>query len=155
MATWQPRKFKPDHIRIVRLCWQGYTHAEIANFLGMSNAHVTLVLACDESQAMLAELRRHSINSMDEVQDEMQLVAPLAAREKIRLALEANDERVRNIACSDILAIAGHSPVKRVSVERGDVEKEDISMLSEDEIRSRILADIVGPQAAPKGTLLN
>ena len=153
VSAWQPRKFRPDHIRTIRLYWQGYTAGEIATFIGASEQHVRLIINSDEGQSMLAALKNHTINSMDEIQDEMQLAAPLAAREKIRLALEAQDERVRNIACTDILAIAGHSPVKRVSVERTDKVGEDVENLTEDQIRERILADLTEP--APKGTLLN
>jgi len=157
MSQWQPRVFRPDHIRCVRLYWQGYNAGEIANFTGLTQQHVTLILNTDEAKAMLAQLKSHTINSIDEVQDEAQLAAPLCMREKVRLALESSDERVRNVACSDILAIAGHSPVKRVVLDRQPADATQVEGLDENAIRNDILKDLFtdGPQKPPEGTLLN
>lgn len=158
--AWQPRKFKPQHVNIVRLAWQGYTVYEIAQFIGMSEAHVSSVINCDEAQALFSQLREHAINSSDEIQDEAQLIAPRVMQEKIRLALEADDERVRNIACSDILAIAGHTPVKKMEITRSDVSRDSIAQKTPAEIRKGILEEIgitddTNTNTAPDGTLLN
>src|SRR5215472_15463156 len=142
MANWQPKTFKPEHIHIVRLHWNGYDNSEIAQFLGCSETHVSLVLNCDEAKRLLQQLREHTIDSFDDTQDDFQLVLPLVRREKIKLALEATDERVRNIACSDILAIAGHSPVRRLEVSRTDRKQSDPEKMTPDELRDAILNDI-------------
>lgn len=155
---YQPRKFKPVHVQIVRLAWQGYEASEIAQVLSLSEIHVRNIINCDESQAMLAQMKEHAINSSDEVQDECQLVAPLMVREKIKLALEAKDERVRGINASDILAIAGHTAVKKLEITRSDASRDDLSKKTPQQMRDEILADLGIKQEqskAPDGTLLN
>ena len=156
------RRFRPQHVEIVRLHWQGYTNRDIAQFLSCSESYVSQIVNCDEAQVMLKELREHSISSYDEVQDEIQLMAPHAAREKIRLMLEANNESVRNVACSDILNMAGHSPVKRLLVERGhgsDVEKK-IADMTPEELRRELFKgfpeqDVPSDKRGPNGELPN
>jgi predicted transcriptional regulator len=154
--NWQPRRFRPQHIQVVRLTWQGYSQQEIAEFLGVSSGHVSQVLGCDEAQAMLKQLTQHAISSMDEVQDEVQLVAPLVMREKIRLALDAQDERVRNIACTDILAIAGHTPVKKLQIERNDPRQDELERKTPEELRAG-LRSLIGlkDEKGADGKLLN
>jgi hypothetical protein len=153
---YQPRKFKPVHVQIVRLCWQGYSAVEIAQFLGISEIHVRNIINCDEAQAMLSQMKEHAINSSDEIQDEAQLVAPLVMREKIRLALEAGDERVRNVACSDILAIAGHTAVKKLEISRSENSRDDLTRKTPRELQEDILKDMgIDATKAPDGTLLN
>lgn len=154
--NWQPRRFRPQHIQIVRLAWQGYEQQEIASFLGCSSGHVSQILACDEARAIMEGLRQHAISSMDEVQDEAQLVAPLVMREKIRLALDAQDERVRNIACTDILAIAGHTPVKKLQIERNDPKLDEIERKTPEELREGLRALIgLKDEKGADGKLLN
>ena len=154
--SYQPRKFKPMHVQIVRLTWQGYTAVDVAQFLGLSEIHVRNIINCDEAQALLSQMKDHAISSSDEVQDEAQLVAPLVMREKIRLALDAQDERVRNIACTDILAIAGHTPVKKLEIQRSDASRDDLTRKTPEQIREDILKDLgIAETKAPDGTLLN
>lgn len=160
MAQWQPRKFKPAHIHIIRLAWQGHTNFEIASHLGCTEQHVSNIINCDEGQALLAELKNHSISSMTEVQDELQLVTPLILREKIRLALESSDEKVRSTSCSDLLAIAGHTPVRKLEIHREVPDTADLSGKTNEELRSHLLKELGiedkdKEEKPPKGTLLN
>ncbi len=57
----------------------------------------------------------------------------------MKLAMTAQDERVRNIACSDILAMSGHQPVKRVVLERPDPVAEEFRDKSTEELRRVVL----------------
>ncbi len=149
MAQYQPKNFKPEHIHIVRLHWQGYSNTEIAQHLQLSETHVSVVINCDAAKQLLNELREHTIDGYAETQDDFQLVLPLIRREKIRLALESGDERIRNMACSDILAIAGHSPVRRLEITRGSAQQA-IDKLTPEQLRDAILADIGAKLAEPE-----
>jgi hypothetical protein len=143
MATVQPKVFRPEHLHIVRLHWQGYSNAEIAQFLQLSEGHISNILNCDEAKRLLGQLQEHTIDSYADTQDDFQLVMPLIRREKIKLALEATDERVRNMACSDILAIAGHTPVRRLEITRGsDSRKAELEKMTPEQLRDAILDDI-------------
>jgi len=147
MAAYQPKTFKPEHIHIVRLHWHGYDNSEIAQMLGCSEPHVSLIINCDEAQKLLQQLKEHAIDSYQDTQDDFQLVLPLVRKEKIKLALEATDERVRNMACSDILAIAGHTPQHRVELTRGkDSESRKLDQMTPDQLRDAIMDDLGIPK---------
>jgi hypothetical protein len=140
--NWQPRRFKPDYLRICALYWSGRTQKEIAEITGFSPIHVGNIIGCDESQEILRELSQRTLDTVLDVQTEAQAYAPLCLGEKFNLALNAKDERVRNIACTDILAMAGHQPVRRISVEKPDTVVKHYEGLTDDEIRSRVFADL-------------
>ncbi len=146
MATntppWQPRKRRPEHLHVLRLYFAGMTQVDIARVTGYTPQHVGNIVNLPESEEILRELERKTIDTILDVQADAQAIAPVIFEEKIRLALHSADERVRNVACSDILAIAGHQPVKRVQVENIDRGAEDsYEGLSEEEMRAKLIAE--------------
>ena len=140
--AWQPRKWKPDYLRITISFWNGLTPTEIAAETGYSYTHVTQVLASERAQEILEQLTSATLDTVNEVQSVAQAVAPAVMEEKVRLALSAKDERVRNTSCSDILNIAGHQPVKRVQIEKPLSEAERYRDRSEDELRDLVLQEM-------------
>lgn len=132
------QRHKPFHIRCALLSLAGLTNKEIALEVSKSPETISAVLASAEVQAFLAEYRGQALNSMLEVQTMAQAIAPVAMHEKIRLALNGRDERVRNTACKELLEIAGHTPLHRVSVDRPDHVSEKYAERSDEDIRREI-----------------
>ena len=155
-ATWQPKRFSPAHYRVVYLYWSGVpgqagpqaTVTEIANYVGYSATHIQQILASDQAQEILQELHEKKLDTISDIEIAAQALAPEIFQEKVRLALRANDERVRNSACTDVLAIAGHQPVKRVSIERPDAVKERYGAMTDEELR-KMIRDELGTAPVP------
>lgn len=155
---WQPKRFSPAHYRVVYAYWAGVpnqagpqaTVGEIAAFIGYSTTHVQMILASDQAQEILQELHEKKVDTISDVEVAAQAVAMPVFQEKVRLALQGNDERVRNSACTDVLAIAGHQPIKRVSIERPDAVRERYGALSDEELRKMIRDELgVAPPEEP------
>ncbi len=147
--TWTPRRFKPLHMRVCTLYWSGLAFAEVGEAVGLSAEHVRRVVESEPGQALLVELSARTLDTVLDVQTVAQAYAPMAIDEKLRLMLHGRDERVRNIAAGDILAIAGHQPVKRISIERPDPVNEKYKGLTDDELRAHVLAELgVAPEAS-------
>jgi len=161
VSTREFRRWKPIHLRAVYLYVRGYTFTEIAGLLNYSVQWVQEIIDSAQGQEMLKRVEEHTFDSMLEVQDEVQLVAPEALQRKIQFALSSPDENLANKACSELLAIAGHTPVKRVSVEQADPIHKKYEGRSEEDIRAAIEAGLLGetplegPKRGPDGGLLN
>lgn len=139
MATWEPKKLNPTHYRILLLHWHGLSHGEIAAELGVAAQTVSSLVCSEAGEAILSELAKRSLDTVADVQLVAQALAPAVMEEKARLALGAKDERVRNIACTDILNMAGHQPVRRVLVEKADSIDEAYRDKSVEELRQVVL----------------
>ena len=138
MGVWKPKRFRPSHLRVVALEWAGLDNLEIANRTGYSVQHVSNILTTPEAEEIRIELRKNTLDTMTDIQLEVQAIAPTILHEKIRLAINANDERVRSTSCTDLLHMAGHSPVKRLQLEKIDKGDADLADKSEDELRSLV-----------------
>lgn len=139
---WQPRKFTPRHLRICTLKWSGWSNIEIAQTVRCSEQLVSMVLASDEGQAILEELGRRTLDTVLDVQAEAQAFAPDALHELVGLMYNGKDERVRKTACTDILALAGHQPVKRIAIERPDPVVDKYRDQTEDQIRKQLIQEL-------------
>jgi len=127
---------------VLRLYYQGHTNAEIAAITGFSDQHVTDIINTDSSKEILGRFQDKTIETILDVQSDAQAIAPAIFEEKIRLALGAKSEQVRNNACSDILAIAGHKPIDRVSLAMDRPDKDPYEGKSEAEIREAIISEL-------------
>ncbi len=122
---------------------------EIGQMTGYSMKHVSDIIASEQAQEILADLTAKRLDTMGHIELVAQAIAPQIMNEKIRLALQGNDERVRNSACSDILNIAGHQPIKRVQVERVESVDEKYKDLTDEQIREKALAAITHRSPPP------
>lgn len=149
---WKPRRLRPLHLRILRLYFQGMSGQEIVDALTDAASKVPLaslslvynVINSADAAEILGQFQGQTLDTIMDVQTDAQAIAPAAFEELVSLALNAKDERVRASGCKDILAIAGHQPVKRVIVrdERDPaVAKHDGK--SEAELRAEML-EVVG-----------
>ena len=145
------KTLRPIHTRIVLLHWDGYTNKEISVLLNVSPATVSDVLNSGPAQEMMQKVVNGTIDTMMEIQAKAQAVAPLALEEKISLALEDKDPRIRSTNCKDLLEMAGHRPVERISIERPDPVGEKYKEKTEQEIREELLRELSGEER-PAGT---
>jgi len=158
MAAWEPRKLNPSHYRILTLHWRGLPHGEIALEVGVTTQTVSNVVTSESGQAVLEELARRTLDTALDVQTVAQAYAPGALEELVKLAFSSRDERVKKTACTDILAMAGHAPVRRVSIERPDPVDERFKGKSEVEMRAEILKRlgyVEEPSDAPESSTLH
>ena len=154
MSNWTPRKWKPIHLQVARLYFQGYNNVEIAAATGLNFQYISQIINGPDFTTMLQELTERTLDTVIDVQQDAQAIAPRIFEEKVSLALSAKDERVRNTACSDILEIAGHRPVTRMVVERAPSVRDELSDKTEEEIRLKILEDLgIGQQLPPPEAL--
>jgi hypothetical protein len=136
---------------MVTLHLQGDSNTDIATKLGYTPQQVSNILNSPDVVEILATLRDETINTMSQVQAEAQMYAPEILRRKIDYALHGSDDRVRNAAQTEILNIAGHVPVRHITVENKNQVLEKYKDKTDDELRS-----IVGGSngIGPDGRLL-
>ena len=150
-SKWSPRKLRPLHLRILRLYFAGLDGKAIEAALTdpttlvplASYATIMNVINSPDTAEIMGQFQAQTLDTIMDVQTDAQAVAPAAFEELVRLAFHSKDDRVRSGNCKDILAIAGHQPVKRVIVrdERDPaVAKHDGK--SEAEIRAEIEKDL-------------
>ena len=138
----QPKRFSPIHLRICVMHWHGLSAGEIASAVRRTPQTVSNVINSDEGMEILAELGRRSLDTVMEVQAVAQAYAPSAIEQLVHLMFESKDDRVRKTSCTDILAIAGHQPVKRIAIERPDPVSEKYREMTEDQIKEKLLAEL-------------
>ena len=132
------RKFWPFVLHVVQLSWNGMDEDEIALHVGKTKQEVLKILASDQAKQIYARLEAQTLDTMGQVQAVLQAAAPKLMEEKVRLALSARSEAVRNSATGDLLDRAGHVAVKQLEIRRGDEVEEAYRDKSEDEIRDMI-----------------
>jgi predicted transcriptional regulator len=132
--------------------WEGRTYVEIASELGYTNQQVMNVIHDPSSKEILAQLQDGAMDSMEEVHARLNEAAPRILNRKIQLAMSP-DEQVANRACTDLLHMAGHMPVKRVRIEQETSIDEKYKGLTEDEIKAQVLNQLTG--RGPDGKILN
>lgn len=141
--SWNPRyRYKPIYYKIVRLDAQGFTQTEICQITGYGMQQVGKILVSDEAKNILEQIKNNTLDTALAAQTDMQAMVPLVLEEKFRLALGAEDERVRNIACTDILDRAGHAPRRNVDLHIHDHGDKKYDGMSEAEMRTALLAEI-------------
>jgi hypothetical protein len=129
-------------MRICVLHWNGLSAAEVASAVRRTPQTVSNVINSDEGMEILAELGRRSLDTVLDVQATAQAYAPSAIEELVRLMFESKDDRVRKTSCTDILAIAGHQPVKRIAIERPDPVVDRYREMTEEQIKEKLLAEL-------------
>ena len=133
------RRMKPTHLRVLYLHWKGFTGTEIADVVGLSPGTVNAVIHSEAAEEILLGFKNSTLDSMRQVDSELQAMAPALLATKMDLALGSTDEKIRTTNCSDLLAMAGHTPVRRLRVEHTTPEHEEFSTLSEEQIREKLL----------------
>lgn len=152
--SYSPKRLKPAHLDMVTLHLSGESNGDIAIKLGYTAQQVSNILNSPEVVEMLQLLKDETINTMAQVQAEAQLYAPEILRKKIDYALRGDDARVRNTAQTEILNIAGHVPVRHITVESKSQVVEKYKDKSEDELRAMIRGEPSPIAKGPDGRLL-
>lgn len=154
--TWNPERWRPLYTQIIRLHWSGLNNVEIAAQLACAEATVGKVLNCDHGKEILKQLDDRTFDSMLEVITAAQSVAREMFEEKVKLALYSSDEKIRTRNTAELLAIAGHTPVHRVSIERPDPILETYKNKTPEQLREALLKlkdqspnNGVGPDGRP------
>jgi hypothetical protein len=138
-ATWNPTRWKPFYTQIIRLYWQGLEQVEVAKQLSCSADLVGKVVRSDHGREILKQLDDKTFDSMLDVITMAQAVSVEMFNEKVKLALYSNDEKIRTRNTTDLLAIAGHTPVHRVSIERPDPILEAYKNKTPEQLREALL----------------
>lgn len=158
--SYSPKRLKPAHLDMVTMHLAGDTNADIALKMGYTSQQISNILNSPEVLEMLQLLRDESLNTMGQVQAEAQLYAPEILRKKIEYALRGDDARVRNTAQTEILNIAGHVPVRHITVESKSLVVEKYKDKSEEELRAMVRGEppqsnvTPEPGKGPDGKLL-
>ncbi len=130
-------KWTPFGLRVCQFYWAGETVQEIAKRFGVTVSRVQSLLATDEAKKIIECLCDGTLSTMLEVNATIQACAPAVAAEKIRLALESPDDRVRSTSCKDILEMAVGTPTKRIEIRRESAKSEHAGM-DETELRQHL-----------------
>ncbi len=155
---WNPARWKPLYTQIIRLYWQGLEQVEVAKQLSCSEQLVGNVVRSDHGREILKSLEDKTFDSMLQVITMAQAVAPEMFNEKVKLALHSADEKIRTRNTAELLAIAGHTPVHRVSIERPDPILETYKNRTPEQLRAALIALKDGspaPENGPDGKPLN
>lgn len=153
MGNWTPRKLSPRHLQVIRYHWQGDTADEIALKTRYIPEHISTIINSEAGQEALRELSSGSLDSTTFVETLAQAMAPVCMEELFRLATGSVDERVRKSSCRDVLDIAGHVPVRRISLERVDPVADKYSDLTEEQLREMALGGKGQREAEERGTV--
>lgn len=146
--SFNPKLWKPVYLRMIRLYWMGETLIDIGTITGYSPTTVSKVVNSDQGQEILTQLQSKTFDSMLEVMNEAQAVAPELIREKIQLALHSSNETIRTKNCTDLLQIAGHVPVQRV-VHEADQTDAQFKNKTPAQLKQELLELISPASAAP------
>lgn len=130
------------HYRVMQLHWAGWGNIEVAALTGYSPEHITNIIHSAEGEEIISRLKNHTMDTMADVADQIQAIAPAALDQKIKLALDSPDEKLRSVNCHQLLEMAGHSGIRRVQVERRPAGAENYDGLSEAELRTKINKDL-------------
>lgn len=147
-----PKRLRPAHLDMVTLHLAGESNTDIATKMGYTPQQVSNILNCPEVLEILQLLREETLNTMSQVQAEAQLYAPEMLRRKVDYALHGTDDRVRNLAQTEILNIAGHVPVRHISVENKNSVLEKYKDMTDDALRAIVNGST--PDRGPDGKLL-
>jgi transcriptional regulator len=115
----QPEKLNSRAHKIIHLDLCGYTNKEIAEITGMTEGRVSIIKNCPLYKQQYEEERKKIADkvvdkestkivegeAVDQIFKEAEIAA---AKEKVRLALEADSEFVRNTATSEVLGYRGY-----------------------------------------------
>lgn len=141
-SSWRPRKLKPTHLEVLRLHFQGLSNVEIANITSLSDSTIQAITTSQDAEEILNDIQSHSLDTIRDIATDAQAIAPRIFEEQVRLSLHAKDERVRVTSGMNVLAIAGHLPIRRFVVQQEDPRGREFDKMSEEEIKKSILADL-------------
>jgi ribosomal protein S13 len=148
------KTLKPVHFAMIRLFWEGRSYREIAEMLDYTSQQVMNVLHSEDAKNVLQQMQELQLDTMSEVATELQLMAPELIQRKKKIALYSPDEHVANRAATDLLFMAGHTPVKRVQVQQTLTATKYDSM-TEEQLREALLSDVNEDGKGPDGRPLN
>lgn len=153
------KRLRPDHLKMIQLHWQGRDNSEIASALGFTPQQVSNVLNSPLARSLLDQLQNSTLDSMGEVNAELQLAAPIAA-ERLIHQLHSPNEVIANRAANQILDRAHGTPLKRVQVQATSQIDKRYEGKTEAEIRQAMLDElgslgIIEQQLGPDGKPLN
>lgn len=161
-SNWTPRRFQPWQMEIIRLYWRGLTRKEIADRIGCTLQTIARAIDSTDGAAILEELRAGTISTTIEAMAEIQAVVPEVLEQKISLALHSADERVRSKSCTELLEMAGHSPIRHIQIERPDPLEAKYGTKTEEDLRRELLDSArkpnpgaAGGDRGPDGNLVN
>jgi hypothetical protein len=136
------RRYNPFLLRVLILSYEGHTTSEIAMQTGKSDSYISGLLNSDEAKAIYLQLENQTLDTFRQTQTLIQAAIPAILQEKIRLALFANNEAVRNRAAQNILELGGHVAVQQLEIRKPDQIEEEFRDKSEEDIRNEILAGL-------------
>ena len=136
------KKLRPKHLAVLRLWAQGLDNAEIAVLVGYTPATVSLIVNLPEAQELLEEMKAGTFETIADVRTSLQFIAPELLEEKIRLAFNAKSEQVRSNSCAELLALAGHAPLRKIEITRPLEVVDPYKGLSEEQLRERVFKEL-------------
>lgn len=132
---------------MLRMWFAGMSQTDIATKLGTTIATVNRVCNSVEGNELLSDMHSQTLDTILDIQTQAQIVAPAIFEEKLRLALTSDDDRVRTTNCTDILNMAGHTPIKRVEMtDNRNSRDEDYAGLTADELRQKLIDSMKKPE---------
>jgi len=140
-------------LRLVMLEMQGFDLAYITSLTNYASSTISTILASPEAINIRREIQARVIDTVAEIQTDLQAIAPTLLQEKIQLALTAKSENVRNNALTGLLELAGHVPVKQVEIRRATLIEEEYKDKTEEAIKAEIM-DGLGAAESPKAPII-
>jgi len=138
---WEPKKLNERHHQIKRLAFLGYSYKEIAILVGVTEVSVNQVMRSD---LMQEALRMMHVRDDADTKSVMNKIADESSR-NLQLLLDIRDNRVngstaklRKEVASDLLAIAGISPIKKHQEVEPLLTSEDIKLM-----RARLEGEVI------------
>jgi len=150
MPTWSgPIKLHPKHYTMIRLMFAGRTEDEIATELSCSYQQVHQVLIGDAAREVINRVYSGVLDLVPELAQQAMMAAPAMLEQKIWLAMNSGDHRVRSTCTSDVMGLVGLAPIKRVSVTVEDHDLRDLDGMTADQIRAKVLEGLGLSAAIP------
>lgn len=131
LKSWEPAKLNPVHIEIIMMRASGIKQRTIAQFLGLTDSTVSIVLGHPDAQYIMARVLGNAAHEVADVSERFKLMAP-EALETVAEVMRFGKEQNRLKAAFSILDRAGYGAEQKTKITHEvNVPTESINLLSD------------------------
>lgn len=119
LKSWEPDKLNPIHMQIIMLRSTGMKQRRIAEYLGIVESRVSVVLRSPDAQYVLNKLISYAADNVSDMQTRIAAYAPEALDVAVEVMRTSQNAGLRAKTAFEILGLAGYSKTQKVQVSGG------------------------------------
>lgn len=133
VKNWQPVDLQMKHKKVLLLHYNGLSHIQIAEEVGLTQHTVSLIVNSDLGRQFLSKLYEETATHAADVKKILDLASPLAAKNLVRVATGEVDATTKEQmeASREILDRAGYAKVAKSENVHAHLTAEDILKLKQ------------------------